>query len=150
MRTKLFSALLFALVAVTSLSAHIVVAPLQSKAGAVQRYELRVHNEAKVAATSVELEIPEGISVTDVPQPASGTCTTTKDGDRISRISWTVEVPSGKYLALPFMAKNPDGPTELHWSIRERLGDGTVVYWSDTAGADQKGSVTKIESTTGH
>ena len=40
--------------------AHIMVSPPESKAGATQNYELRVHNEAKIATTSLELEIPEG------------------------------------------------------------------------------------------
>src|SRR5206468_858648 len=60
MRMKLSVVLLVAASAVTSLSAHVMVSPLQSKTGAVQKYELRIHNEAKVAATSIDLDIPDG------------------------------------------------------------------------------------------
>jgi uncharacterized protein YcnI len=92
-----------------SLSAHVMVSPTQSKTGATQKYELRVHNEAKVAATSVELEIPDGVTVTDIAKSASGTSTTKKSGDRITSITWQVDVQPTKYIALPFTAKNPDG-----------------------------------------
>ena len=66
MRTKPAIVLLLAASAAASLSAHVTVSPLVSKPGAVQKYELRVHNEAKVAATSVDLDIPDGVTVTDV------------------------------------------------------------------------------------
>jgi uncharacterized protein YcnI len=147
MRSKLPIVLLLAAASVTSLSAHLTVSPLQSKAGAAQKYEVRVHNEAKIAAISIDLEIPDGVTVTEVVKPATGSYTTKKTGDRITAISWQVEVQPSKYLALPFTAKNPDGAAELRWSLREHLADGSVVDWSDKPGAKEKGSVTKLAST---
>ena len=144
MRTKLSVVLLIAATAVTSLSAHVMVSPLQSKAGAVQRYELRVHNEAKVAVTSIDLDIPDGVTVTEVASPAAGTYKTKTAGDRIAAITWQVDVQPSKYVALPFTARNPDRATELRWSMHEHLADGSVVDWSDKAGAKEKGSVTKL------
>ena len=147
MRIKLSFVLLLAASAITSLSAHVTVSPLQSKTGAVQKYELRVHNEAKVAATSVDLEIPDGVTVTDVAKPAAGSYTTKTMGDRITAISWQVDVQPGKYVALPFTAKNPDAATDLHWSMHEHLADGSTVDWSDKPGSGQKGSITKLAAT---
>ena len=144
MRNKLSLVLLLAASAITSLSAHVTVSPLQSKAGAVQKYELRVHNEAKVAATSVDLEIPDGVTVTEVAKPATGSYTTKTTGDRITAISWQVDVQPGKYVALPFTAKNPDAATDLHWSMHEHLADGSTVDWSDKPGSKEKGSITKV------
>src|SRR5216684_190945 len=109
MRIKFSCVLVLAVCAITSLSAHVTVSPLQSKTGAVQKYELRVHNEAKVAATSVDLDIPVGVTA----------------------ITWQVDVQPGKYVAMPFTAKNPDAATELHWSMHEHLADGSTVDWSD-------------------
>ena len=143
MRKKLSIVLLVAS-AVTSLSAHVTVSPLQSKPGALQKYELRVHNEAKVAATSIDLDVPDGVTVTEIATPAAGTYTTKKVGDRITVITWQIDVPTGKYVALPFTAKNPDGATELHWSMHEHLADGSTVDWSDKPGAKEKGSITKL------
>ena len=61
MRMMFSVVLLLAVSAVASLSAHVTVSPLQSIPGATQKYELRVHNEGKVAATSIDLEIPDGV-----------------------------------------------------------------------------------------
>ena len=144
MRIKLSLVLLLAAAAATSLSAHVTVSPLQSKTGAVQKYELPVHNEAKVAATSVDLDIPDGVTVTEVAKPAAGRYTTKTTGDRITAITWQVDVQPGKYVALPFTAKNPDGATELRWSMHEHLADGSTVDWSDKPGSKEKGSITKL------
>ena len=70
MRPRLSFALIFASLAVTSLSAHIMVSPPQSQSGATQKYEMRVHNEGKVAATSIELDVPDEVTVLDVAKPA--------------------------------------------------------------------------------
>lgn len=137
----------FALVSATA-HAHIMVSPPQSKSGAVQNYELRAHNEAKLATTMLELDVPEGITIQEVAAPASGTFETTKAGDRITKVTWKVEVPAGKYLALKFTAKNPDGEREVHWNVRQHMADGSVVDWSDKPGAKEKASVTKISGTT--
>ena len=147
MRMKLSAALLIAASAVTSLSAHLTVSPLQSKAGATQKYEARVHNEGKIAATSIDLEIPDGVTVTEVAKPATGTYTTKTTGDRITAITWQIDVQPSKYVALPFIANNPDGAADLHWNIREHLADGSVVDWSDKPGSKEKGSVTKLAAT---
>ena len=144
MRVKIAIVALVATSAAASLSAHVMVSPTQSKAGATQKYELRVHNEAKIAATSVELEIPDGVTVIDIAKPASGASTTKKAGDRITSITWQVDVQPAKYLALPFTAKNPDGARDLHWTAHEHLADGSVVDWSDKPGSKEKGSVTKL------
>jgi uncharacterized protein YcnI len=144
MRIKRPVVLLLTASAVTSLSAHITVSPLQSKTGATQKYELRVHNEAKVAVTSIDLEVPDGVTVTEVAKPAAGTYTTKTMGDRITVVTWQIDVPPSKYVAMPFTAKNPDGVTELHWNMREHLADGSVVDWSDKPGAKEKGSMTKL------
>jgi|SRR5579862_8631686 len=144
MRRRGSIVLLLAASAATTLSAHVMVSPPQSKTGATQKYELRVHNELKVAATSVDLDIPDGLTVTEVAKPAVGTFTTKKTGDRITAITWKIDVQPMKYLALPFTAKNPDAATDLHWNVREHLADGSVIEWSDKPGAKEKGSVTKL------
>jgi uncharacterized protein YcnI len=146
MRIKLSFVVLLTALAATSLSAHVMVSPTLSKAGATQKYEVRVHNEAKVAATSIELEIPDDVTVTEVAKPATGSYATKLTGGRITTITWQVAVAPSKYVALPFTAKNPDGAGELHWSLREHLADGSVIDWSDKPGAKEKGSVTKLAS----
>jgi uncharacterized protein YcnI len=144
MRTKGFSTLILATALGVALSAHIMVSPPDSKAGVTQKYELRVHNEEKVAITSVDLAIPDGIAVLTIGPAPSGTYTTTKTGDRITSLTWKVDVPASKYLALPFTAKNPDTARDVSWNAKAHLSDGSVVEWSDKPGPGEKASVTKI------
>ncbi len=139
----LFASVLI-LLGTVAMSAHIMVSPPQSKIGASQRYELRVHNESTLAITAVELEIPSAITVTDIAQPSAGTYKATKAGDRIVAITWQIDVPSNKYLALPFTASNPGAATEVHWNVHEHLADGSVVEWSEKPDAAEKASVTRI------
>ena len=139
MRTRMVCGAVFAVAMAASLSAHIMVAPLESKAGATQKYEVRVHNEGKLAATGIDLDIPEDLMVMEVAQPASGTFTTKKTGDRITAISWQIDVQPNKYLALPFTAMNPAAAKDVQWSIREHLADGSVVEWSNKPGAKERG-----------
>ena len=144
MRLKTAMCAAIAMLAAASLSAHVMVSPTISKTGATQKYEVRVHNELKIAAKSVEVEIPDGVTVTDVAKPAAGTATPKKSGDRITSITWQVDVQPNKYLALVFTAKNPDAAKDLHWTVHEHLADGTSVDWSDKPGSKEKGSVTKL------
>jgi uncharacterized protein YcnI len=144
-RGEVVAGLLTCAFATATLSAHIMVSPPQSKTGATQRYELRVHNEAKVATTEIELEIPDEVTVTTITQPETGSYTTKTAGDRIAAITWHVEVGPNKYKALPFVAKNPETPADLHWTVHEHLADGSVVDWSDKPGSKEKGSVTKVQ-----
>jgi uncharacterized protein YcnI len=144
MRMKLSIVLLLTASAVTSLSAHVMVSPPQSTAGTLQKYELRIHNDAKAAATSIDLDVPDGVTVTEVARPPAGTFTTKMTGNRITVITWQIDVAPTKYVGLPFTAKNHDGVTELHWTMHEHLADGSVVDWSDKPGSKEKGSVTKL------
>jgi uncharacterized protein YcnI len=141
---KTWCATAIVLTAAVSLSAHVMVSPTTSKAGASQKYEVRVHNEGKVAATSVEVEIPDGVTVTDIAKSAAGTATPKKTGDRITSISWKIDVQPNKYVALAFTATNPATASDLHWTLHEKLADGSTVDWSDKPGSKEKGSVTKI------
>ena len=141
-------AMVLAVAAAASVSAHIMVSPPESKAGATQRYELRVHNEEKVAIKSVDLTVPDGIDIVSIEKAPAGSYTTTKTGDRITTLTWTVDVAPAKYLALPFMAKNSATPREVKWNTRAHMVDGSVVEWSDKPGAAEKPSVTKIAAAT--
>ena len=144
MNTKGFCTLILAAALGVSLSAHIMVSPPDSKAGTTQKYELRVHNEEKLAITSVDLAIPTSINVLTIGPAPAGTYTTAKTGDRITSLTWKVDVAAGKYLALPFTAKNPDAASSVSWNAKAHLSDGSIVEWSDKPGPGEKASVTKI------
>ena len=124
--------------------AHVVVVPPQSAAGASQVYTVRVHNEEKVATTSIELEVPSGITVASVAPVKAGAFTTAKTGDRINKVTWEMNIPSNKYVELAFTATNPSKAMEVQWVVHQRMADGTVLDWSDKPGAHGRASTTKI------
>lgn len=136
------------LLVATSLSAHVTVSPAQSKTGATQAYEVRVHNENEknLATTAIELQVPEGVTIVSVEKPPSGTFKTTTTGARITTVTWEIQVPADRYVELPFTARNPDGVQDVVWNVRQHLAGGSVIDWSDKPGAREKPSVTKIAS----
>ena len=140
---KLLSIAAFTLIASALTFAHVTVAPQQAPAGASQVYKVRVHNDEKTAVSSIELDVPAGATVVSVAPMAGAKSSTAKTGDRITKITWEVQVAPGKYVEIPFTVKNP-ASGQLQWIVREHFVDGKVAEWSDKAGAEGKASVTKI------
>src|SRR5262245_33235360 len=73
--------------------AHVSVRPRESKAGAEEQYTVRVPTEGTGATTHVQLEIPPGLIVLEVLPHDGATFETTKQGDRITTITWKKEIP---------------------------------------------------------
>ena len=142
---KISALVAIVLVAASPVAAHVVVVPPQSAVGATQTYTVRVHNEEKVAVSSIELEVPSGITVASVVPMKTGSFTTAKTGDRIARITWEIAVPAGKYVELAFTAANPARAMQVQWVVHQRMADGKMVEWSDKPGAHGKASSTKIQ-----
>jgi uncharacterized protein YcnI len=125
------------------LQAHVTVAPRQSQPGATERYTVRVPTEGQVATTSVELEIPSGVSVTEVVAGEGYTFETRRAGDRIVAITWKKEIPPGSRADFLFVAVNPAaGP--VPWKAHQHFADGTTVDWAGPAGDRRPASVTTI------
>ena len=124
--------------------AHVTVAPQQSAAGASQVYKVRVHNDGKTPTSSIALQIPDGVAVETVAPMATGKSSTTKTGDRVTMITWQIEVPVGKYVELAFTAKNPAAGNQLNWNVTEKFSDGSTIEFTDKPGAKEKSSITKL------
>ena len=142
MRTTTIAAFLLLLAAPAL--AHVTVFPQQAPAGASQVYKVRVHNDAKVPTASIELQIPAGVTVESVAAMATGKSEMKKVGDRVTAITWNIEVPAAKYVELAFTAKNPGAGTQVNWNIIEKLKDGTTIEFTDKPGAKEKSSVTRL------
>lgn len=133
---KYFASALFVLAfAVTALDAHVIVRPNQSAPGAEQVYTVTVPVEGNVASTSVELEIPAGLHVTQVASGEGFTFDTKKDKDRIVAITWKKEIkPKEKPAQFSFTAHNPQSGT-LQWKAHQTFADGSVRHWVAERGA---------------
>ena len=123
--------------------AHVTVAPRQSQGGASERYTVRVPTEGQVATTSVDLEIPAGVTVTEVVPGEGYTFDVRREGNRIVGITWKKDIPPGARADFVFVATNPaSGP--LAWKARQRFADGTSADWVGVEGDRRPASVTTL------
>lgn len=126
-----------------TLSAHVTVVPRESQAGALERYTVRVPTEGQVATTSVELEVPAGLTITEVVAGDGYTFDTRREGDRIVAVTWKREIPPRASAEFVFVARNP-GSGQVAWKARQRFADGSSADWIGVEGDRRPASVTKF------
>lgn len=142
--TRTLTCTLAAVLFATAAQAHVSVRPRESKAGATEKYIVRVPTEGKVATTSVEVDIPPGVIV-DAVEPADGVKSDMKrEGGRVASITWTVTIEPSANRELTFSAKNPRDATEIVWKAHQRYADGTSSEWVGAPGTRQPAPVTKL------
>jgi uncharacterized protein YcnI len=139
-----------ALVAVFTLTssalalAHVTVRPRESKAGAEERYIVRVPTEGVVSTTMVRVEIPAGVTVLDVEKTDGATVETEKQGDRIVSITWKKEIKPKEAAEFFFRARNPESRDEIAWKAHQHFADETVADWVGATGDRRPAAITKL------
>lgn len=128
----------------TTVSAHVTVWPRESRAGAGERYTVRVPTEGKVATTSIDLEVPPEVTVSGVLVGAGYTYELRRENNRIIGITWKQEIKPGEYGEFVFFARNPPKGTEIAWKVKQRHADGTSADWVGVAGDRRPASVTRL------
>jgi uncharacterized protein YcnI len=73
-----------------------------------------------------ELDAPEGVVIETVAMPAGWTYELKRTGDRITGISWKMDIKPGEFAEFSFVARNPRDKEQLVWGLRQRFSDGTV------------------------
>jgi uncharacterized protein YcnI len=129
------------LVLISSAQAHVRVLPMESQTGARQTYTMKVPTEGKVTTTSVELEIPAGLSVISVADPAD-----TKKVNGQSIITWKVQIPPGQSQNFDFVADNPKGDQQMAWKAHQHYADGTSRDWVDLPKTKSPASITTLSA----
>jgi uncharacterized protein YcnI len=124
--------------------AHVTVRPQQSVAGATERYTVRVPTEGQVATTSVELEIPSEVTVTEVVPGGGFEYEVRRDGDRIVAITWNQEIKPAEAAEFVFVARNPKA-SQIMWKARQRFADGTSADWVGIEGDRRPAAVTRLK-----
>ena len=145
MRTRTIIASVVLVFTASMALAHVTIRPRESKAGATERYTVRVPTEGQTATTLVELEVPEGVNVVSIEGPAEGR-EVKKSGDRIVGIAWKVQIPPGELREFVFVATNPAAGTEIAWKAHQHFADGTSRDWIGAAGTREPASLTKLVS----
>jgi uncharacterized protein YcnI len=125
------------------IDAHVTVAPRQSQGGATERYTVRVPTEGQVATTSVDLEIPAGVTVTEVVPGSAYTFDVRREAGRIVGITWKQDIPPGGRADFVFVATNP-ASGQIAWKARQRFADGTSADWIGVEGDRRPASVTTL------
>ena len=143
MRTRAIAACL--LLAASVVEAHVTVLPRESHAGMEQRYTIRVPTEGQIATTSVELEVPAGLTVTEVVTGEGYTFDARREGGRIVAITWKREIPPKQTAEFAFVAKNPNAP-QVAWKARQRFADGSSADWVGVDGDRRPASVTRLSA----
>jgi len=124
-------------------TAHVTIWPRASKAGASEKYVVRVPTEGKVDTLSVQLEIPADVTVSLVGAPMGWTQDVKRDGTRIVSITWTMTIKPGEFAEFPFIARNPKG-TAIVWKAHQRFADGTVADFVGAPGERTPASITTL------
>lgn len=130
MRTRLATLTALTVLTPAIAFAHVTLQPRASKPGIEEKYTVRVPTEGQVATTAVVLEVPEGVTVIDVPHPAGATHDVKKTGDRVISITWTKEIPPKQSAEFVFTARNPSSGAQVTWNVQQRFADGTSRAWT--------------------
>jgi uncharacterized protein YcnI len=144
MSKKLYSIIIANLIVLLAPSvafAHVIVTPNQADVAQELVFNVSVPNERLDPVSSVKLLIPNGVS--DVlPTSKDGwaittTSSSTSQGDEVTSILWTGNIPVGQRQDFSFGAQVPGQATELDWKAYQTYADGTVVHWDQKpAGSD--------------
>ncbi len=121
----------FVIGTVAAIGAHVTIGPSESRQGASERYTVRVPTEGAVATVAVDLEVPEGVRVTNVLAGAWKT-ELHRDENRVVGITWMMEIPAAQFAEFVFNARNPGEATEISWKVTQRFADGTSREWTPT------------------
>ncbi len=123
--------------------AHVTVAPRESRPGVSERYTVRVPTEGKVSTVEVELEVPEGVTISPLA-PAGWTHTLKRTGERVSSIVWAMEVKPGEFAEFVFMGRNPKTGAAIAWKAHQRYADGTASHWVGEPGTRSPAPLTTL------
>lgn len=141
---KVISTIGLLFVIAVPLFAHVGVSPRESKLGATEAYTFNVPSEGGRTTVAVALEVPDGVTVNSVTASEGASHEVKKSGDRVTEITWTIEIKPGAAAKLSFVAKNPDTGDSIVWKVHQKYSDSSVSDWVGPAGSRAPAPVTKL------
>lgn len=154
---KWLVSIVFASVLLGSLSnveAHVTLTPNASEPGSYDEYSVRVPVERAVPTTKLELEVPDGVSLSTV-EPVPGfkhTFETDKQGN-IKKITWEATgkgIGEHEHVDFPIVVANPEKEGKFMWKAVQTYKDGKKVSWTDEkADSEHPAPVTEVKKGSG-
>lgn len=132
----------------TTVFAHVVVTPAQSKAGAFEEYSMRVPCEKSDPTTKIVLSVPTGVQFDSYEASPGWTVSKGKAGGK-EIVTWKATgtgIKPGQFEQFSFLAVNPKTPTELDWNAYQYYQDGTIVEWTGQKASNTPHSITDVIS----
>ncbi|HHU6750052.1 TPA: YcnI family protein [Staphylococcus pseudintermedius] len=117
----------------TVAEAHVKLDPQVSEPGSFQQYNVRVPVERDSQTTKVELEVPQGVTVSAIqPVPGFKHQQEKNKAGEITKITWTATgdgIGENEYQNFPIIVANPDKEGTFKWNALQTYKDGKVVKW---------------------
>lgn len=125
--------------------AHVSVSPEEAPAGSYEKFTVSAPNEKEIPTTEIRVEIPDGLTVSDV-QPVPGwEYEFEKEGGLITAITWSGgEIQSREFQEFAFQAQTPEEPGSLTVGAIQTYEDGSVVEWTGPPDAEEPASVVEV------
>jgi hypothetical protein len=143
MRNILFSAV-FTLLASATAFAAVEVTPPSAVRGQATEYTIRVRNDTRIVTTSVQLDVPEGITMGDVAKPAEGTFELKMEGTRVIAVVWTTAIQPKATAEFKFFTRNPTIGEQIVWHIREGKANKSTTNWIGNPKQRNPAPITKL------
>ncbi|HEC2148606.1 TPA: YcnI family protein [Staphylococcus delphini] len=136
----------------TAAEAHVKLDPQVSEPGSFQQYNVRVPVERDSQTTKVELEVPQGVTVSAIqPVPGFKHQQEKNKAGEITKITWAATgdgIGENEYQNFPIIVANPDKEGTFKWNALQTYKDGKVVKWTQE-GEDSENPAPLTELKTG-
>ena len=137
-----------AVIAATTASAHIKIAPTHSAFGAREKYTMLVPNEKQVATVKIEGEFPSELNVYDFEFKPGWKIEFKKDDKgKIVGATWTGTIAPYEYVEFGMLGANPKaGSASLVWKFVQYYADGKTEEFTGPMGSSLPSPVVTLTS----
>lgn len=128
-------------------AAHVQVRPAEVAPDDPVLWTVMVPNEQRAQTTSVEVQLPEGVtpfSYVDVPGWKRELVMAPDKS--VKSVKWTGSLASDGLGLFNFLATSPSEEGEIQWKAIQTYSNGDVVRWIGGPDSDEPASVTTVSS----
>ena len=142
-----FRVIALLLVLTSSAFAHVRVSPIESPAGAAQKYTMLVPTERQSPTVRIEVSFPTSLTVTALSVTQGWTAQERKDdaGKIIGAVWSGGSIPFAEAAEFSVEAKNPVNASRLEWKVIQIYQDGTRSEWTGPENSRSPSPVTMVK-----